>query len=146
MALDGTAALALPFVKDEVPDHRVYLTYTRTNQETGQVYVGRTSGHAPPDALANMRAQSHPDYLQGFDPPVVDRAATGRGAYDAIRGREQQLIDAHGGVGSEGVANRIRAVSKINPAGPLYHQASNARFGEIAPYTGNMGFMFGILP
>jgi len=54
----------------------------------------------------------------------------------AIRGREQQLIDYYGGVGSRRVANRIRGVSKANPMGRFYHSQSNSFFGNIAPYTG----------
>jgi hypothetical protein len=109
------------------------------------VYSGRTSGTGAPEALAAARAARHPEDLNGFGPAVVDKVASGLGAYEAIRGREQQLIDAHGGVGRPGVANKIRAVAKRNPAGPLYHSESNKRFGEIAPYTGSMGFMFHLL-
>ena len=53
-----------------------------------------------------------------------------------IRGREQQLIDYYGGIGSKRVANDIRGVSKINPFGRDFHNASNADFGRLAPYTG----------
>ena len=56
--------------------------------------------------------------------------------YDAIRGREQQLIDFYGGIGSKRVVNDIRGVSKINPFGRDFHNASNAEFGRLAPYTG----------
>lgn len=34
------------------------------------------------------------------------------------------------------VGNLIRGVAKANPAGPIYHEASNAMFGEINSYTG----------
>lgn len=54
----------------------------------------------------------------------------------AIRGREQQLIDYYGGIGSRRVANSIRGVSKANPMGRFYHSQSNSFFGNIAPYTG----------
>ncbi len=72
----------------------------------------------------------------GFVDPKLDRAIQGVGGYPAIRGREQQLIDAYGGVGSPGVANVIRGVSPYNPLGRVYHEASNAAFGPLAPYTG----------
>lgn len=145
-ALDGSAIAALPFIKDEVPDTRTYLTYTRTHPTTHEVYVGRTSGYGSPQELATQRAKSHPAHLSDFSPPVVDRVATGKGAYSAIRGREQQLIDASGGIGSPFVANKIRAVSAINPAGPEYHREANRRFGEIAPYSGKLGFLYNLLP
>jgi hypothetical protein len=51
-------------------------------------------------------------------------------------GREQQLIDAHGGVGNSGVANKIRGVRKGHPLGCFFHRQSDAHFGNIAPYTG----------
>jgi len=46
------------------------------------------------------------------------------------------LIDFRGGVGSPNVGNRIRGVSPYNPAGLIYHGASNLYFGPLAPYTG----------
>lgn len=52
------------------------------------------------------------------------------------RGREQQLIDYFGGIGSGTVANKIRGVSKYNLLGIMYHNATNDRFGNIALYTG----------
>ena len=75
--------------------------------------------------------------LFGFGYPLKDSFASGSSGRVAIRGREQQLIDSFGGVGSERVGNRIRGVSKINRNGRIYHDASSAQFGEIAPYTGN---------
>jgi hypothetical protein len=65
--------------------------------------------------------------------PELDMYSVG---YGAIRGREQQLIDFHGGVGDPGVANLIRGVGKGNRLGRLYHQLSDQNFGNIAPYTG----------
>ena len=67
------------------------------------------------------------------EPSPSDASAHGK---IAIRGREQQLIDFYGGVGSRRVANVIRGVSKYNPAGRVYHETSNLLFGNIAPYTG----------
>jgi hypothetical protein len=145
-ALGGSALAGLFLVQDELPDEKTYATYTRTNAATGEVYVGRTSGYGTAEDLIKKRATSHPDRLKDFGPPVLDQSATGRDAYAAIRGREQQLIDANGGIGSPHVANRIRAVAKLNPGGPNFHLQSNNRFGEIAPYTGSMGFMFKFLP
>ena len=69
----------------------------------------------------------------GFGRPVVDRYSK---SYDAIRGREQQLIDYHGGIGNKKVANKIRGVGRYNIYGRKYHNASNNYFGNIAPNTG----------
>lgn len=58
---------------------------------------------------------------------------------ETLRGREQQLIDHHGGAISDGgsSSNRNRAVRKWNPFGEVYHDTSNYFFGELHPYTGN---------
>lgn len=73
---------------------------------------------------------------KGFGNPKVDRAIQGAHGRPTIRGREQQLIDYYGGIGSPKVANKIRGVSKYNPTGRIYHNISNYFFGNIAPYTG----------
>ena len=72
----------------------------------------------------------------GFTNPTIDRFAFGDSGYFAIRGREQQLIDFYGGIGSPRVANLIRAVWAYNRVGRFYHDASNITFGPLAPYTG----------
>ncbi len=72
----------------------------------------------------------------GFGKPSLDRAAIGPFGYAAIRGREQQLIDFYGGIGSPKVANIIRGVGRYNIKGRVYHYTSNYYFGNIAPYTG----------
>ena len=74
--------------------------------------------------------------LIGFSDPTVDRSLSGPGAYGAIRGRKQQLIDHLGGVGSPVVANSIRGVGRWNPMGRPFWSSSNAAFGNLAPYTG----------
>ena len=82
--------------QDKLNDYK-FVTYTRTNAATGQVYSGRTSGFGSATQLASSRAATHPPRLAGFGPPVVDRVAPGTAqGYAAIRGREQHLIDAHG--------------------------------------------------
>jgi hypothetical protein len=82
------------------------------------------------------RAAGHHMKALGYGVPILDRAVQGYQGYPAIRGREQQLIDYYGGVGSSRVGNRIRGVSQFNPAYPIYHEASNLYFGQIAPFTG----------
>jgi hypothetical protein len=76
--------------------------------------------------------------------------------YLAIRGREQQLIDYYGkkkadelgikdfkggaksdtGTGTQLTENDIRGVAKDLPAGEVFHEASNWKFGPLAPFTG----------
>lgn len=119
---------------------RIYVTYTLTNQKTGSMYVGRTSGFLPPRLLVNIRYWTHHMRLFGYSNPQPDKAARGPFGYDAIRGREQQLIDYFGGVDSPKVGNSIRGVAKLNPMGFKYWQASNQYFGTLSPFTGLIKF------
>ena len=114
---------------------RTFVTYTLRNP-AGQIYVGRTSGYGDPYSIMMRRASGHHMRAFNFGQPVLDRAVQGYQGYPAIRGREQQLIDFHGGVGSPNVGNRIRGVSQYNPLGRAYHELSNLYFGQLAPYTG----------
>jgi RHS repeat-associated protein len=114
---------------------RTFVTYTLKNPE-GQTYVGRASGFGTPHQVMMQRYYGHEMRALGFGNPTLDRSAQGIFNRPAIRGREQQLIDFYGGVGSPGVANAIRAVSPYNPFGRAYHAASDAMFGPLAPYTG----------
>lgn len=68
--------------------------------------------------------------LQGYGDPRVDQVSL-KG--DAIRGREQQLMDHY----EPFVGNFIRAVAKDNAFGREYWAASNTEFGMLHEYTGN---------
>jgi RHS repeat-associated protein len=112
----------------------VYVTYTRTNPATGQVYSGRTSGYAdePISAILNRRAAGQPLLnAEGFQKPVVDVVSTNSGA---IRGREQQLIDFNGGAQSVGGTsrNKINGISDwTNLNRPFYINESISEFGAL---------------
>ena len=82
------------------------------------------------------RYSGHHMNYKGYGNPTIDRFVQGTPAYAAIRGREQQLIDYYGGVGSSRVGNSIRGVSKANPMGRYFHEKSNQYFGKLSPYTG----------
>lgn len=108
---------------------RSYVTYTRTNRATRQVYSGRTSGRGTADdAVARRgRGADHRRLTEeGFDPPAVDRT----GSRDAVRGREQQLIEANGGAQSTGgtSANRYNGVSPRNPQREYYRRRAREEF------------------
>ena len=120
---------------------RTYVTYTLTNA-SGQTYVGRTSGYGTPQQIVNARFATHHMRLAGYGNPTVDVSAQGPLGKAAIRGREQQLMDHYGGVGSPRLGNSIRGVAKGNPAGPGYHYMSNTRFGPLAPYTGILPYIY----
>lgn len=89
-----------------------------------------------PEALFKRRFGSHSRKAEGYGNLVIDRVAQGPIGRAAIRGREQQLIDYYGGVGSPNVGNSIRGVARYNPQGRFFHAVSNKKFGPLAPYTG----------
>ncbi len=111
-----------------------YQTYTRYNPLTGDCYSGRTSGTDTPENNIRNRGYGQPLLnAEGFLPPVLDRSSTN---YNAIRGREQQLIDVNGGAQSSGGTsrNKINGISPINPRGPfVYIPAATAEFGVPVP-------------
>ena len=115
---------------------RTHLTYTLTNHETGQVYLGRTSGFGEPAKILRRRMYGHRYIRRGFSNPVIDVAMQGNLGYLAIRGREQQLIDYSSGIGHPRVANIRRGVAKIAFARKTAHNLSNKYFGALADYTG----------
>ena len=133
-ATAGEVAAGVEAAAKTVADKLTYkfVTYTRTASD-GQVYSGRTSGFGDPQTIVQARANAHPGRLAGFSPAVVDRWATGVEGYAAIRGREQQLIDFHGGAQSDGgtSANIIRGVSRKNPLAGWYDGAATANFGLL---------------
>lgn len=139
----------------------VYVTYRKTNTKTGEVYIGRTRGYGTPQQIVAARDRNHHKTKQGFGPAQIDRALPATlpvaarhadPAYQAIRGREQQMIDFYGGAWSDTggrggphvlkpgakskSGNSIRGVSKINPLGRVFDAAATVAFGRRAPYTG----------
>lgn len=132
---DAIGAVVLAGATAYDATQRTFVTYTMTNA-AGQTYVGRTSGYGNPYNIMMSRAAGHHMKVFGYGTPVLDKSTQGYLGYPAIRGREQQLIDSYGGVGSINVGNRIRGVSVYNPAYPIYHKASDIYFGNKAEYTG----------
>ena len=138
----------------------IYVTYRKTNPVTGQVYIGRSRGYGTPQQIVAARDRVHHMTSLGFGPARLDRSARatlpiGRRwadpAYQAIRGREQQMIDYYGGAwsdvgrGGSHILNRnrltrsgnaIRGVAAINPLGRSFDAAATAAFGRRARYTG----------
>lgn len=111
-----------------------FVTYTRTNIATGQVYSGRTSGVGDPQAIVSARSNGHPERLAGFGSAVIDRWAVGVKGYAAIRGREQQLIDLHGGAQSDG--GIIRELdSRHLETQPLGRNVSGRRDSDVRAYS-----------
>jgi RHS repeat-associated protein len=126
-----------------------YITYLLINKTTGQVYSGRATGYGPPEVILRARLSSHHKIAEGYEPlgNGLEKYAKGTRrfekrrkdpAYQAIRGREQQLIDNNGGAKSDGgnSGNAIRGVAKYNEQGRTFWSRSNLFFGFLYKYTG----------
>jgi RHS repeat-associated protein len=130
----GALLLPLSLSGDTRQDRtEVYVTYTRTNPVTNDVYSGRTSGFADETVqqILNRRAAGQPLLnSEGFSAPVLDQVSTDSGA---IRGREQQLIDYNGGAQSVGgdARNKINGVADFNINRPSYINRSIDQFGPL---------------
>ena len=92
-----------------------YLTYTKDNAMTGQVFTGRIRGRGDPEQILAAYDRRHQLTGRGFGPAKLDVwiAATKPYAqrlsdrsYQAIRGREQLKTDAHGGARRQGGRTR----------------------------------------
>jgi RHS repeat-associated protein len=116
-----------------------YVTYTKTDS-TGNVYSGRSMGTGTPTQIVADRNSGHHMTGKGYGPAVLDQSldATKPYAdrhsdpnYQAIRGREQDLIQYHGGAQSEGgtSGNAINGVGPDNPLRTTYMDASKNQFG-----------------
>lgn len=125
---------------------KTFVTYTMTRVEDVRTitYVGRASGYGSPEEVMMQRYARHwGRRLEGYRNPKLDKSGRGESGRLAIRGREQQMIDYKGGIGSEKVGNLIRGVAKSNPNGLLYHDSSNFMFGEKNSFTGYQWANFG---
>ncbi len=82
-------------------------------------------------ALENVvnRDASHHINEKGFGPALLDMTSNNSAA---IRGREQQLIEANGGAKSSGgtSGNAINGISPKNPKRETYMNAARNEFGQ----------------
>jgi RHS repeat-associated protein len=109
----------------------LYVTYTRFNPKTLKTYSGRTSGYLLPAVLVKIRSSQQTLLnAEGFESGVVDKISH---SYEAIRGREQQLIDFFGGAQSVGGVsrNKINGISDFNPLRGPYINLSISEFGAL---------------
>jgi RHS repeat-associated protein len=108
---------------------KTYQTYTKENKKTGETYSGRTSGKGTPKENVAKRDGSHHKNKDGFGPAKLDKSSKNK---DAIRGREQKLIDKNGKAKSEGgtSGNSVRGVSPKNPNATKYEEAARKEFGN----------------
>lgn len=123
---DGKAAVGA--VKGLSDKSKTYQTYTKTNPSTGQRYTGRTSGTGTPAQNIARRDSDHHMDSQGYGPATLDKSSSNP---QAIRGREQQMIERNGGAQSQGGSsgNRINGISDRNPQGATCRAAATKEFG-----------------
>ena len=117
---------------------RLFVTYTKSNSDTGEIYSGLVSGEMDESLsqdemgqkILNKRDSSHHKNKEGFLPPQIDKVSTD---YDAIRGREQNLIDLNGGAKSQGgiSGNEINSISHRNKKRSKYLEAAVKLFGGL---------------
>lgn len=104
---------------------KTYQTYTKTNGKTGKVYSGRTSGKSTPQKNIANRDRRHHKSKDGYGPAKLDKSSANK---DAIRGREQQLIDKHKAEGRSG--NDINGIAPNNKNRDKYMDAAKKEFGK----------------
>lgn len=158
-----------PDKDDKRKQGRIYVTYTKFNKKTQRYYSGRTSMVIDLDkplrpqaevAVITRDSKHHIDESKEPNDPaflgaVIDRFDVGVAvdyenrlsdkAYLRIRGREQQLIDFHGGAQSDtrrsGASHRtenaVRAVARDHPLSRKFHDAATDKWGMLAQYTGD---------
>ena len=108
-------------------------TYQKTNEKTGEVYSGKTSGKGTPEQNVANRDKK-PDHQQknedGYGPAKLEQSSTNK---SAVRGREQQLIDKNGGAKSQGgtSGNKIQGIRNANPHRQECLDAAKKEFGNL---------------
>jgi hypothetical protein len=165
LAPPGTSLKSEPDKDIKKSRGRIYVTYTKFNKITHRYYSGRTSmvvdltkslefqawlAVAIRDMNHHIDEDNEPRDAV-FTPPEVDvfdvgaaidyGARYGDAAYWRVRGREQQVMDSHGGAQSDTgkpyrTENVVRGVAKDNPWGRRFHDAATERWGQRYPYTG----------
>lgn len=116
-------------VATSVTKEKIFVTYTKVNPKTGEVYSGRASGYGAPEDVVANRDKRHHMNEKGFEKAKLDKYSTNS---DAIRGREQQLIELNGGAKSQkGTSgNTINGISPTNPKKQRYEDARRKEFGQ----------------
>jgi hypothetical protein len=113
---------------------KIFVTYTKEGPN-GEIYAGRSSGFGTPQEIVDARDKGHTilNNVLGYKPAKLDQAAVGERGANAIRGREQQIIDFNGGTDSPRVGNIINGISAFNL---FYYQYMFTSYEFFGPYTG----------
>ncbi len=105
-------------------DTKTYQTYTKPAKDPNEKpYSGKTSGKGTPEENVAKRDKNH-HKNDKYGPAELDKSSKNS---DAIRGREQQLINQNGGAQSQGgnSGNAINSVSPNNGKRDRYEKAAN---------------------
>ena len=123
------ASNAINKVADATTGQKQFITYTKKNPITGEIYSGRTSGYGDPNKILRNRDLNHHKNKEGFNPAIIDKISNNP---DAIRGREQFLIEIHGGAKSQGgtSGNAINGINKNNPKRHHYEEERRKEFED----------------
>ncbi len=100
-------------------------TYIKENSTTKKTYIGRTSGYGNTRENVARRDANHHRNKDGFGPSIPDKTSHNK---DAIRGREQQLIEKHRRDGN--AADQINGISPKNPRREHYLNEAKKEFGQ----------------
>ena len=107
---------------------KTYQVYKKYNPETGETYIGRTSGYGYPQENVKRRDRNHHKNKDGFERAELIISSEDP---DAIRGAEQYYIDLYGGAksmnGTSG--NAINGISPKNPNRKRYEEARKNKLG-----------------
>ncbi len=108
----------------------MFLTYTKEHESNGKVYSGRASGFGKSVKVLAKRESFHHMNKEGYLPAEIDKYSYNS---DAIRGREQYLVDKNGGAQSQGATsgNKINPISKRNKNRKKYLDACKQIFGTL---------------
>ena len=111
--------------------YKLYATYRKRHLDTGKVYVGRTSGRVKfvgfltGVKIVDKRDQHHHKNKDGYGKTVIDKFSTDK---EAIRGREQQLIEQYKNKGTSG--NIYNGISSRNKKKSNYIATALRIFGD----------------
>lgn len=116
-----------------------YITYTKTNLNTGYIYVGRSSGYGTPSQIASNRDASHhrePNYSPAVAStwlPAINQFGykyrVGDPSYWAIRASEQTQI---AGYRMAGISDpQINGIGSKNRLSEQYYEAAKQLFNFL---------------
>lgn len=115
---------------------KIFLTYIKKQNDGDEVYSGMASGDwdGLSEGLSKVlekRDSNHHKNEDNFGPAMLDEFSDDK---NAIRGREQMLIDHYGHAKSEGGSsgNQINGISPRNKKKDLYISAAIKLFGTIS--------------